>query len=226
METVVLDAIPFAPNMGALLRTLRLKPEGRHADRLRELAAQAKAVARPKAMYREAYVEARDEDSVTIDGVRLTSRVLRVNLEQAQRAFPFVTTCGRELVAWAETFEDMLERYYADTIMEAALRVAQRAFEADLEARFAPGRTSAMNPGSLAEWPINEQRPLFALLGDVRATIGVELTDSYLMVPVKSVSGLRFPTEARFENCQLCQRPQCPSRRAPYDRELFEKRYR
>ena len=225
METIVLDAIAFEPNMGALLRSLHLESESKHAERVRALAAAAQAVARPKAVYREAYVEARDEGAVTVDGVRLTSHVLRVNLEQAQRVFPYVATCGRELEAWAEGIEDMLERYYADTIMEAALRTAQRAFEADLEARYVPGRTSAMNPGSLPDWPLREQVPLFSLLGAPRQAIGVELTDSYLMLPIKSVSGLRFPTEVRFENCQLCPRPQCPGRHAPYDKDLYEKRY-
>lgn len=225
METIVLDSIPFEPELGALLKTLRLEPDSKHAHRVRQLAAEAQALARPRAVYREAYVEARDEGSVTIDGVRLTSRVLRVNLEQAQRAFPFVATCGRELEAWAGAIEDMLERYYADAIMESALLTAQCTFEADLEARFALGHTAAMNPGSLADWPLREQAPLFALLGDVRGAIGVELTDSYLMLPIKSVSGLCFPTEVSYVNCQLCPRPQCPGRRAPYDKDLYEQRY-
>ena len=45
-----------------------------------------------------------------------------------------------------------------------------------------------MNPGSLADWPMREQRPLFGLLGDTDAAIGVELMESYLMRPTKSVS--------------------------------------
>jgi len=38
-----------------------------------------------------------------------------------------------------------------------------------------------MNPGSLEDWPLTEQRVLFALLGDPQAAIGVRLTDSLLM---------------------------------------------
>jgi hypothetical protein len=53
----------------------------------------------------------------------------------------------------------------------------------------------------------------------------VELTDSFLMVPNKSVSGLRFPTETSVENCQLCPREVCPGRRTPYDPKLYEQRY-
>jgi hypothetical protein len=56
--------------------------------------------------------------------------------------------------------------------------------------------------------------------------VGVRLTDSCLMMPTKSVSGIRFPTETSFESCQLCPRDDCPGRRAPYDSGLYDRRYR
>ena len=82
-----------------------------------------------------------------------------------------------------------------------------------------------MNPGSLADWPLEQQAELFEVLGDVRGAVGVELTESCLMIPIKSVSGIRFSTEVQFENCQLCPRDVCPGRRAPYDPELHERKY-
>lgn len=226
MENTVLDSIAFEPDMERLLRTLHLDSQGEDAGRVSELVGEARKVARPKAMFREAYIEARGDDFVVVDGIRLTSHVLSVNLAQAHRAFPWVATCGRELEAWSQTLGDMLERYWAGAIMEAALRSATRALEAELEARYALGRTATMNPGSLEDWPIREQVQLFALLGSPRQAIGVELSDSFLMTPIKSVSGLRFPTETSYENCQLCSRPQCPGRRAPYDKDLYDRRYR
>jgi hypothetical protein len=47
-ETVILDAIPFQPNLDALATSLRIRPGSRHADQLRELAGAARAIARPK----------------------------------------------------------------------------------------------------------------------------------------------------------------------------------
>jgi hypothetical protein len=88
------------------------------------------------------------------------------------------------------------------------------------------GPTAAMSPGSLADWPIREQRPLFSLLGDPEQAIGVKLTDSFLMIPNKTVSGLRFSTEERFESCQLCPREHCPGRRAAYEPDLYDRKYR
>jgi hypothetical protein len=81
-----------------------------------------------------------------------------------------------------------------------------------------------MSPGSgdVNVWPIEQQRELFELLGDVRGQIGVELTDSFLMVPNKTVSGIHFPAEKDFRTCQVCHRENCPSRGAPFDQELWE----
>ena len=88
------------------------------------------------------------------------------------------------------------------------------------------GKLSRMNPGSLPDWPLSEQKPLFAVLGEGPAKIGVQLKDSFLMVPVKTVSGIFFPAEEKFESCQLCPREKCPGRRAPYDPELYDRKYR
>jgi hypothetical protein len=52
--------------------------------------------------------------------------------------------------------------------------------------------------------------------------IGVVLTDSFLMIPNKSVSGIRFQTETDFRSCQVCRREVCPSRSAPFDKALWE----
>ena len=83
-----------------------------------------------------------------------------------------------------------------------------------------------MNPGSgdVDIWPIEQQRELFSLFGDVKALIGVTLTDSFLMIPNKTVSGVFYPTEVDFVTCQLCHRERCPNRRAPFDAHLWDER--
>lgn len=45
-------------------------------------------VVRPKALYQASSIDAREDDSVVLDGVRLTSRALRRNLDQVERVFP------------------------------------------------------------------------------------------------------------------------------------------
>ena len=86
-----------------------------------------------------------------------------------------------------------------------------------LEARYGVGGLSNLSPGSLVDWPITEQPKLFSIFGDTERLIGVRLTDSMLMVPRKSISGILFPSEEGFVACQLCDRENCQGRKAPYN---------
>ena len=226
MDSVVLEDIRFQPDVEGLKKKLRVRDGGGWADRFTRLVEEAETIARPRALYGVAYVDERTESSVVVDGIPFNSRVLRVNLDKTHRVFPFLGTCGTELHEWAAAQDDMLQRYYADEISEAALRQVLGALLIHLKEPYRLGSTSTMSPGSLPDWPIQAQRPLFALFGDAEQLLGVRLTDSLLMVPSKSVSGLRFPTEQTFASCQLCPRKDCPSRQAAYDPGLFEKKYR
>lgn len=226
MQTAhLLGAIPFEPDTAYLHKRLRIKEGSGAAADLEQMLGTAVRLAHPRAIYLESYISTRGEDWVDIEGIRFSSRVLRVNMEQAYRVFPFLATCGQELQTWAEGFEDLLERYWAEAIKESALACARQALFNHMEAHYNPGRTASMSPGSLQDWPIQEQQPLFRLFGDRAGQIGVQLTESMLMIPTKTVSGIRFPTEVAFESCQLCPREGCPGRRAPFDPTLYNSRY-
>lgn len=62
-------------------------------------------------------------------------------------------------------------------------------------------------------------------MAEAAEALSVTLSDSCLMTPNKSVTGIRFAVEGRFESCQLCPMPECPGRRAPYDADLYQQRY-
>jgi hypothetical protein len=224
-ERVILDPLAFQVELTTLQQALHVRPDSEAEADLHRMVEAAQSLARPKAVYKLAFIDAKEDQAVVLDGIRFTSRVLRVNLDTAQRVFAYVATSGRELETWADAQEDFLARFWADAINQAVLGAALKSFREYLTAQFAVSQLSAMNPGSLADWPLREQRPLFGLLGDVQAAIGVTLTPSLLMTPTKSVSGILFPSEETFASCQLCPREACPNRRAAYDPELFAKRY-
>jgi hypothetical protein len=220
-----LNNIHFQPDMDALAESLRIKKNSHYLDDLKAMVSEAQTIARPKAFYRVAPIEDRGEEFVIVDGVQLTSRVLRVNLSQTQRVFLFAATGGVELDAWAAAIDDMLYNYYATVIAETGLRQAIHTLYCHINDNFQPGHTASMHPGSLADWPIQQQKPLFDLLGNVTAATGINLLDSYIMHPTKSVSGIRFATDDEFSSCMLCPLQGCPSRKAPYDESLYEKKY-
>jgi len=225
METVILDALPFQIDREELKKKMRVKEGSEMAEKLGVMAQEAQKVARPKVCYRVAYVESKGDDHLMIEGIQFTSRVMRVNLDKVFRTFPYVATCGLELEAWSKSVDGIVEQFWAEEIKVLAVRGTIRYLNEYLTDRYQPGQLSRMNPGSLPDWPLSEQKPLFALLGNGPATIGVQLKDSFLMTPVKSVSGIWFPTEDKYENCQLCNREKCPGRRAPYEPGLMERKY-
>jgi len=226
MDEFVLDNIGFQLELDPLLSRLHITKESSYANELARIIVDAQVIAKPKAVYRIVFIDSKGDDYVVVDGIMLDSRVLRINLEQANRVFPYVATCGTELEDWSRSFDDILISYWVDMIKEMALRTAIHALDKHLQDQFRPGRISIMNPGSLEDWPLQEQRKLFALLGNLTDVIGVQLTESLVMTPIKSVSGIRFPTEVNFESCQLCPRINCSERRALYDEALYDRKYR
>jgi len=207
-----------------LLHENRIKAQSGYAQEFEQLLDIAREAARPKAVYKESFIDTKGNETIVIEGHTFTSLTLRKNLEQAERVFPYVVTCGKELDEVSLPANDILHEYWWDTIKAAVLDTARNYLSQHLTRKFALGKTSTMSPGSGdgIVWPIRQQKELFSLLGDVTGLIDVQLTESYLMIPNKSVSGIRFPTEVDFHTCQLCHREGCPSRAAPFDKALWE----
>jgi hypothetical protein len=199
---------------------VRNKLRTRDWEQIQALLEIAKPLISAKAVYEVCYIEEKFEDKVIIDGIRLSSRVLRKNLEKVGRVFPYIVTVGAKLEQKADACMDLLEQYYLDTIGNVALVKARKHLEDHLRSRFAIGDLSYMSPGSLADWPIEEQQPLFSLLKGGEVSIGVKLTENLLMIPKKSVSGIYFSSEITFYSCQLCARQPCEGRKAPYNEDM------
>lgn len=135
----------------------------------------------------------------------------------------FICTAGDFFTLKAkEYFEksDYLDSYIADILgtftVESAMDLIQNKLltnvrENDLSI------TNRYSPGYCG-WPLNEQQILFSLLGSTPTDI--TLTDSSLMIPVKSVSGIigigHNVMKGKYE-CDLCNFPGCNYRRIRKD---------
>ena len=217
----ILDPLPIRLPHGQLRKWLGLKSTGKR-DEVQRIIDENQNLIRAKAIYKVSYVDAKKADAVSIDGVGFTSRVLRKNLDTVERVFPFVITIGDLISQKADVSGNLMQKYYLDVIGNIALGSARGLLEKHLQSTFALKRMSFMSPGSLADWPIEAQKPLFSLFGEGELPIGVRLMSSMLMVPLKSISGIYFPTEIPFFSCQLCSRKDCPGRRAAYSEKSSE----
>lgn len=215
----ILNDIPVRLPLGEIRRQLHLD-KGKRWEEVQTLLEVAKPLITPKAAYKISYIDQKLENAVDIEGVRFTSRVLRKNLEEVERVFPYVITIGNKLKEKAGESKDLIKEYYFDIIGNIALSATRKFLEKQLQSRYGLDGMSFMSPGSLTDWPIEEQKPLFSLFGEEQTPIGVKLNKSLLMLPAKSISGIYFPTEVSFFSCQLCPRGKCPGRKAAYDNKL------
>lgn len=215
-------SVDFTPDPDALLARLGLEADSDEAEDFLELLGRLQPLGRPKAAVMRAPVEAADAATgrVVIGGVEFTSALLATHLKDAEEVWPHVATCGRELYDAVEAIPDPFEKYWGDEIMQAALSQARAAMLQRLEKDYQIGKIASMGPGSLREWPISQQVPLFQLLEEGVAFTGTTLTKTMLMIPNKSISGILFKSEKGWESCVLCPREKCPNRRAKYDPEF------
>jgi hypothetical protein len=214
MQTI--DLIPVTLDPGEIAARLRFDPVRAGFESLGELIALAQGLIRPRAVYEVAYTGAKREGTVEVAGVMFESPILRKNLDGANKVFPYIITVGPELERAASAQGDLLKQYYLEEIANMALESATAWLGGQLESRYGVTGLANMSPGSLEDWPITEQTKLFSIFGDTEKAVGVQLTDSMLMLPRKSISGILFPSEEGFVACQLCERERCPGRKAAY----------
>ena len=214
----ILYPIPIEVNVGVIKRVGHV-PEAEEA-RLQSLIAAAMSVTAAKAVYKTSYIDSKGVDSVVIDGIFFKGKVLRKHLDKIERVFPYVVTIGNGVEVLEKASGDTLEKYYLDLIGNAAVVKAREQLKSRISNRYGFEGLSYLGPGQLTDWPLEEQKPLFSLLGDVEGTVGVTLSESLMMIPRKSLSGIYFPTEIPFMACQLCPKEECPSRKARYDEKL------
>jgi len=190
-------------------------------DRKRILDLTAEAGNRPgAAVYERRVVEDTDGDSVMIGDVTFHARPLSRLFQPGMKVFPYVATCGPKMAEFGDTLSDPLERFWWDLIMQNAVGQARKALYNEVE-RITGYMPVSANPGSIEMWPISNQPALFSLIGDVENMIGVTVAPSFLMIPLKSISGILFPGSDGFtHNCCLCERANCPGRNASFDAVL------
>ncbi len=153
---------------------------------------------------------------VVVDGVALaTGRQVAGYLRGAETAALFVCTAGEGFSEWRARYEaqfDYLGGFVVDTLGSMVVERAMDLIQTELEKQVAASGQKISNrysPG-YCNWPLADQQALFGLLptSDCRIT----LTDSSLMLPIKSVSGIIGigpAIERRPYGCAICENASC-----------------
>lgn len=155
------------------------------------------------------------------DSTVLESSVVANLCKRCDKVAVFVTTIGtnlEEMVSCLNENNLVLQGTVLDAIGSIAAEHSAELAEDNIKhmveiqglcisRRFSPG---------YCDWAVNQQQQLFGILGD--DTAEVSITDQYLMLPRKSVSGLIGIGEAgrgieEYNPCRKCKKQTCPGRR-------------
>jgi hypothetical protein len=154
------------------------------------------------------------------DEVHLNTGVqIRGYMKGSEYLALFVCTAGKiftDLFSRYNHEENYLEAFVADAIGSLTAEKAMDKIQAKLALEMQPEGlqiTNRYSPG-YCEWPVSGQRELFDQMGEF--PIPVSLTESCLMLPIKSVSGIigvGAQIRKRPYGCQICKNKNCTYRK-------------
>lgn len=218
MNSIVLKDFDFEITFDEILEKLHLPADSEYIDELKFVYDKAIQVAHPKAYYAKCLVSDITQDTVCVGGTTFASSTLANILGEHEHAFPYIVSCGAELDSIIEKGQNVLQDFTLDIIKEHILFDGKRQFDEYLIKKHELQGIAGMTPGSGTQqlWAIEELKPLFKLIGDAESEIGVVLTDSCLMLPNKTISGIIFNSDEPFISCVFCPRKHCEKRQAEF----------
>ncbi|MCK5134188.1 MAG: methionine synthase [Bacteroidales bacterium] len=163
-------------------------------------------------------VESKDE--IEIEGTRFhTGKILRIMLQRAEEYAFFVVTAGpgpetlaRELIDDGQYLEGYIVDLIGSGIVESVANQVHQHIR-DLAESRGMNVTNRYSPG-YCSWNVSEQQKLFRLLPE--GYCGIVLSDSSLMSPIKSLSGIiGIGASVMYKDytCEICSMKDCLFRR-------------
>jgi hypothetical protein len=165
-------------------------------DQIRELIKQCFDISSPCACYavfsNPQFID--DSGVMNLEGKSFhIHKMITSALKMSTEVVIFIGTCGnkvellsKQLMKDGHSLEGLIVDHIGSEIAEGVADFIHKKIEHDMAAsglhvsnRYSPG---------YCNWPVSDQQQLFYLLQENRC--GIRLTDSSLMIPIKSVSGI------------------------------------
>jgi hypothetical protein len=156
-----------------------------------------------------------NENHIRIEDTEFNSgKIVCHQLKKSEQIAVFVCTAGEQISHWSKQMinKDPLMGFIADilgsVVVEAAIDAIQQKLSDEMK-QAGLKITNRYSPGYCG-WHVSEQHKLFGILP--KNICGIHLTDSSLMMPIKSVSGfIGIGANVRFNpyTCRLCEATHC-----------------
>lgn len=187
---------------------------------INRLKQEAISVCKPRLGFRFLTGEQVDKKTIQISGISFTpDSIITKYLQEADFYAALIASVGKEMDGWItrkRADNDIMENFVADAlgslIAEAIVEWGKTYLET-LVADWGLRISNSYSPGYCG-WNVAEQQLFFSMLPE--RFCGIILTDSSLMLPVKSVSsliGIGKNIEKKPYGCAICRKKDCFKRK-------------
>jgi hypothetical protein len=199
------------------------KVSGRLSRKIDKHIAGLKSRIRPIVFFTTIKIQKIEGGTLTLEGgIKLKSAKISKTLGKCDRITFFLATIGEQVDDVIKTSmrkKKLSDAYIYDAIGSAAVEATVEDFQNKMDSKVKEKNqrtTLRFSPG-YCDWKINEQKQVFSVLEN--DLIDVDLNESYLMAPRKSVSGVfgigssELVDKDETNPCRLCGMNTCVARR-------------
>lgn len=157
-----------------------------------------------------------DKEHIQIgNSIFSTGKIITSAMRKADKIAIFTASVGKEFDAWCSKLkkdDDILGLFISDAVgsVLAESTVSYIIRHLEKEAKYAGLKITGNYSPGYCDWELPEQKKLFSFFPD--NTTGITLTESCLMLPVKSVSGIigiGENVEKKPYGCEVCKMAHC-----------------
>ena len=178
----------------------------------------------PRLNYRIFDIDCAETGIVRLEtGIELSSRKLSIALGPCLEAVCFIATIGDEIeqkISRLTARNRLSDAFIVDTMGSLLVEGLVNQFQQEMQSRYRrQGRAVSLrfSPG-YCDWPVDEQKKIFDLFD--KAVLEVRLSDTCLMLPRKSISGV-FGISSKDSRkwvsahnpCRTCAKKNCNEKR-------------
>src|SRR5699024_8952953 len=119
----------------------------------------------------------------TIDGITFNSKLIADKLKDVEKVFLVVITSGEEIKKTDKISDELVKDIFSSAILKYSMDYVNDY----LDEKFGMKEIASLQPGSLPDWPIENNKVLCDMIGDVEE-IEIKLNNFGYMKPWNSVS--------------------------------------
>ncbi|MDR1974457.1 MAG: methionine synthase [Bacteroidales bacterium] len=171
-------------------------------------------VCKPRMGYKVVRGEAISKKEIRLeDKVLNTGKIITYALHESERFAVFTATVGADFDCWlkrTEKEDDIVKAYIANTLGSIIAEATVSLLLQRLEATLTDEKMSNNYSPGYCDWALIEQKKLLSLFPF--GVTGISLTESCLMLPIKSVSGIvgiGKNVQKRPYGCAICKMKNC-----------------